>query len=508
MNKKLKEKIKESISSVMPITIIVLILSLTITPMPVGTLVLFLSGAAMLIVGMGFFSLGVDMSMMPMGEGIGGELTKSRKLALILIVSFAIGMFVTIAEPDLQVLAHQVPSVPDAILIVVVAVGVGIFLMVSMLRTLFNIPLSKMLVIFYSIAFLLSIFVPKSFLSVAFDSGGVTTGPITVPFIMALGIGVAYMRSDKSVQEDSFGFVALCSIGPIIAVLVLGICYNASGGSYTPFDIPHVGDTAQVGWLFIEGLFVYIKEVGIAILPILAFFILFQLITRRFDKRHVIRILIGTAYTFTGLVLFLTGVNVGFMSAGSFIGSSLAKLPYKWILVPIGMIIGYFVVAAEPAIAVLNKQVEEISEGAISQRAMNISLSIGVSCSLGLAMTRVLTGISIYWYLIPGYAIAIALTFFVPGTYTAIAFDSGGVASGPMTATFLLPLAMGACEAVGGNVLTDAFGLVAMVAMTPLITIQLLGLIYKSKLSAQKQELVGEEITDEIIEYPEVQENE
>ena len=510
MNKKLKEKIRESISSVLPITAIVLILSLTITPMPVGTMVLFLAGAAMLIVGMGFFSLGADMSMMPMGEGIGSELTKSRKLPLMIIVSFAIGVFVTIAEPDLQVLAHQVPSVPDAILIVVVAIGVGVFLLISMLRTLYRIPLSRMLVIFYTSVFILAIFVPKGFLAVAFDSGGVTTGPITVPFIMALGIGMAYMRSDSSAQEDSFGLVALCSIGPIVAVMVLGICYNASGGSYTPFNMPGIDDTAQVGMLFIEGLGVYLKEVGIALLPIMAFFILFQLITKRFDKRHIIRILIGAVYTFIGLVLFLTGVNVGFMSAGNYIGSSLAGLSYRWILVPIGMIIGYFVVEAEPAVAVLNKQVEELSEGAISQKAMRVSLSIGVSCSLGLAMTRVLTGISIYWYLIPGYALAIILTFFAPKIYTAIAFDSGGVASGPMTATFLLPLAMGACEAVGGDVLMDAFGIVAMVAMTPLITIQLLGIIYTKRtgITGQRQDKSMDEIDDEIIEYPEVQEDE
>ena len=514
MNKKLKEKIRESISSVLPITAIVLILSLTITPMPVGTMMLFLSGAAMLIVGMGFFSLGADMSMMPMGEGIGGELTKSRKLPIILIVSFLIGTFVTIAEPDLQVLAHQVPSVPDAALIWVVAIGVGALLLISMLRTLYNIPLSKMLVIFYAVIFLMTFFIPKGFIAVAFDSGGVTTGPITVPFIMALGIGVASIRSDNNAHDDSFGFVALCSVGPILAVLILGICYKATTGSYTPFEIPDVVDTAQVGGLFLEGLYDYLKEVGFALLPIMVFFILFQLITKRFEKRNVIRIFIGALYTFIGLVLFLTGVNVGFMSAGSFIGSTIAGKPYRWILIPIGMVIGYFVVDAEPAVAVLNKQVEEISEGAISQKAMKISLSVGVACSVGLSMLRVLTGISIYWCLVPGYAIAIAMTFFVPKIYTAVAFDSGGVASGPMTATFLLPLAMGACEAMGGDVLMDAFGIVAMVAMTPLITIQMLGLIYKRKISEVSQEeekeiveIIDDE-SDEIIEYPEVYKDE
>ncbi len=479
MNQTLKEKIKEALTSVLPITLIVLLLSITITPLPAGTMMMFITGAGLLIVGMGFFSLGTDVAMLPIGDGIGAEITKSRKLSVMLPIGFFIGAVVTIAEPDLTVLANQVPAISNPVLILTVAAGVGLFLIVAILRTVFRIPLSWMLVGFYILVFLLAFLAPRDFVAVAFDSGGVTTGPITVPFIMALGIGMASIRSDEGSREDSFGLVALCSIGPILAVLLLGIFYNPSTANYTPAEVPDVFTTADMASQFAGGFPTYLKEVAVALVPILIFSLIFQLISRRFRKRQIIKISVGGVYTFIGLVLFLTGVNVGFMPAGHYIGQELAVSSYKWLLIPLGMIIGYFIVAAEPAVHVLNKQVEEISDGAIPQKSMQLCLSIGVAVSIGLAMLRILTGLSIFWLLIPGYALSIGLTFFVPKIFTGIAFDSGGVASGPMTATFLLPFAMGACESLGGDILTDAFGIVAMVAMTPLITIQLLGLVYK-----------------------------
>ncbi len=487
MNKKLKEKILEALSSVLPITLIVAFLSITIAPLSVGTLVLFLVGAMLLIIGMGFFSLGSDMSMMPIGDGIGAQLTRSKNLLLIIVIGLVIGTVVTIAEPDLKVLATQVPAVPDMVLILTVAVGVGFFLVVAMLRTIFRIKLAHMLIVFYLLVFILSIFVPNDFIPVAFDSGGVTTGPITVPFIMALGIGMASIRGDKNSQDDSFGLVALCSIGPILAVMLLGIFYNPSTANYQPSTISDPSTTVDVAQAFGSNFPVYFEEVLVALVPILVFSILFQLISHFFRKKQLVKVGVGMIYTFIGLVLFLTGANVGFMPVGQFIGSSIAASPYKWLLIPIGMVIGYFIVTAEPAVHVLNRQVEEISQGAIPQKSMRLCLSIGVAVSIGLSMVRVLTGISIYWILIPGYAIAIGLTFFVPPIFTGIAFDSGGVASGPMTATFLLPFAMGACESLGGNILTDAFGVVAMVAMTPLITVQLMGLLYKRKWRAWRR---------------------
>lgn len=488
---KLIEKLKEILKAVLPIILIVLLLCFTAAPVSPDILMEFLIGAVMLIIGMLFFSIGAEMAMTPMGERVGTTMTKSRKLLIMIFVSFALGFVITISEPDLQVLAQQVPSVPNAVLIIAVAAGVGILLVFALLRMLLRIALPPMLLLFYALAFALAAFVPKDFLAVAFDSGGVTTGPMTVPFIMAFGVGISAIRNDKHAAEDSFGLVSLCSVGPIIAVLILGMIYHPESTEYVPEAIPEIADTVELGRLFARGIPVYLREMALSLLPIVLFFGAFQLISRDIKKKTLIKILIGLVYTYVGLVLFLTGVNVGFMPAGNYLGQVIAGLPYAWIIIPIGMVIGYFIVQAEPAVFVLTKQVEEITSGAISAASMERSLSVGVAVSIGLAMIRVLTGISIMWFIVPGYAIALLLTFFVPKIFTSIAFDSGGVASGPMTATFLLPFAMGACNAVGGNIITDAFGVVAMVAMTPLITIQSLGLIYRMKEGRLQKEAGG-----------------
>lgn len=463
-------------SAVLPIIGIVLLLCFGAAPISPSILLCFLMGAVMLLVGMMFFTLGAEVAMTPMGERVGTCLTKSKKLWLVIGLSFLLGFIITISEPDLQVLAQQVPAVPNMVLILSVACGVGVFLVVALLRMLFGIPLPPLLMVFYTFIFILAFFVPKDFLSVAFDSGGVTTGPMTVPFIMALGIGISSIRSDRHAADDSFGLVALCSIGPILAVMILGMIYNPQEAAYTPPVIPEIENSAQLWQLFALELPTYMKEIAVSLLPIFLFFLIFQLLVLKLSKRTLMKIIVGLIYTYIGLVLFLTGVNVGFMPAGNYLGQVLAGLKYPWLLIPIAMVMGYFIVKAEPAVYVLNKQVEEITDGAISAKAMGLGLSIGVAVSLGIAMIRVLTGISILWFLIPGYAIALGISFFVPKIYTAIAFDSGGVASGPMTAAFLLPLAQGACVTLGGNIVTDAFGVVAMVAMTPLITIQVMGL--------------------------------
>lgn len=478
---KFQEKFSETLKAIFPILAIVLLLCFTITPIPPSILLTFLVGAVLLIAGMLLFNVGVELSMNPIGERVGTIMTKSRKLLVMVLISFIMGFVITISEPDLQVLAQQVPAVPNLVLILAVALGVGCFLVFALLRMLFGIALSHLLVIFYFIIFVLTIFVPGDFLAIAFDSGGVTTGPMTVPFIMSFGIGIAAIRSDRHAEDDSFGLVSMCSIGPILAVLILGMIFHPESTEQVSASIPIIDNTVDLWRLFSHELPTYLEEMALSILPIVFFFGVFQLISRDINKKALIKIGIGLIYTYMGLVLFLTGVNVGFMPAGNYLGQTIAQLPYAWIIVPIGMIIGYFIVLAEPAVFVLTRQVEEMTSGAISAKAMGLSLSIGVSVSVGLAMIRVLTDISILWFLIPGYAIALILTFFVSKIFTAIAFDSGGVASGPMTATFLLPFAMGACEALGGNIITDAFGIVAMVAMTPLITIQVMGLIFKIK---------------------------
>ena len=501
-----KEKLAETLKAVLPILAIVLLLCFTIAPIPPSILLTFLVGAFLLTVGMIFFNVGVEMSMTPMGERVGTIMTKTKKVIMVILISFVMGLVITISEPDLQVLAQQVPSIPNMVLIMAVAIGVGAFLVVALLRMLIGVALSYLLVGFYIVVFILAAFVPGDFLAIAFDSGGVTTGPMTVPFIMAFGIGVSAIRSDKHASNDSFGLVALCSIGPILAVLILGLLFNPGSAEAVSESIPVIENTVDLWKLFSHGLPEYMEEMAVSLLPIILIFAVFQLVTRDINKKSLIKIGVGLVYTYVGLVLFLTGANVGFMPAGNYLGQTIAGLSYAWIIVPIGVIIGYFIVKAEPAVFVLTKQVEELTSGAISAKAMGTSLSIGVAASVGLAMIRVLTGISIMWFLIPGYFVALVLSFFVPKLFTAIAFDSGGVASGPMTATFLLPFAMGACVAIGGNLITDAFGIVAMVAMTPLITIQIMGMVFKLKERKLHKQTVHAEIEQtaddmEILEF-------
>ena len=484
---RLQEKLIEALKAVLPIILIVLLLSFTIAPLPTSILLAYLFGGLLLIIGMMFFTLGAEIAMEPMGQKLGARITQTRKLWIILPLGFLLGILITVSEPDLQVLANQVLSIPSPVLIWCVAGGVGLFLVVALLRMLFAVPLRNMLLVFYAATFLLAFFAPKDFLAVAFDAGGVTTGPMTVPFIMAFGIGISAIRNDRHAADDSFGLISLCSIGPILAVLVLSLIYRPESADYTATVIPEIDHSITLARLFTRAMPTYLKEIAVAVLPIVGFFGIFQVLSLHLNFKILIRIGVGLVYTYVGLVLFLLGANVGFMPAGSYLGGTLAALPYRWIVIPIGMLIGYFIVKAEPAVYVLMKQVEELTSGQVSGKSLQISLSIGVAVSIGLAMLRVLTGISILWFILPGYAIALALSRIVPKLFTAIAFDSGGVASGPMTAAFLLPFAVGACLAVGGNVVTDAFGVVAMVAMTPLISIQLLGVLYRLKTHARTE---------------------
>ena len=507
MNQKLKEKVRESLSAVLPITGIVLFLSIFLVPLKIDIVVMFFVGALMLILGMGMFQLGSEMAMSPLGEGIGGHLSKSKNIFMVVIVSLVMGILITIAEPDLQVLSSQVPSIPNATLIWTVAIGVGLFFATAVLRIILKIDLSVLLMILYAGLLIFSFFVPNNFLSVAFDSGGVTTGPMTVPFIMAMGVGLSSMRGDRNASSDSFGLVALSSVGPILAVMLLGCFYAPKEATQIITEIASVVTMRDVFRTFAVELPHYAKEVFISLLPIMAVYAFFQLIVRKYQRRQRLRITVGFVYTYIGLVIFLCGVNVGFAPMGTMLGSEITNSGQKWLLIPIGMLIGYFIVKAEPAIQILNRQVQSVTNGMISAKLMNRALSIGVAISIGLSVLRILTGIPILWIIIPGYVIALVFSRFVPKIFVGIAFDSGGVASGPMTSTFLLPLCIGACSAVGGNIMTDAFGAVALVALTPLIAIQIMGLQYKFKMNKQmkitKPDSMIPEDSDVIIEFEE-----
>lgn len=515
MKQEIFSKLKETSVAVLPIAGILLLLHFTIAPMPSGILALFLSGTVLLIIGMTLFQLGSDLGMTPMGNQIGSKLVEKRSLSLFIFTAFLLGFLVTVAEPDLHVLSNQMPALTfftllgfdfsvGTVLIYAVALGVGLFLMLAVLRIVLGWNLSRIFFFLYLAVFGIAIFTQKEYLAVAFDSGGVTTGPITVPFILALGVGIASVSGGEKSQDDSFGLVALCSVGPILTVLIMGM-FIQGDAVYEPTVIPETVGFLDIFLLYHRAVPVYAKEVLLALLPILAVYFLFQILFLKLPKKTVRKTFVGVLYTYIGLVIFLTAANVGFLPAGSFVGGALATLKANILIVPIGMVVGYFIVAAEPAVHVLTEQVEDVTDGAISRKAIMGALMIGMSVSVGLAMTRVLTGLSIWFLLIPGYAVALGLTFFVPKIFTAIAFDSGGVASGPMTATFLLPFAMGACQAIGGNVLLDGFGVVAMVAMTPLVTIQILGAVYavkEKKLHAHGEkavEVFPEEEFEEIV---------
>ena len=465
------EKAREAVDSVLPIALIVSVLCLFLVPVGSGLMLAFLVGTGMILAGMALFTLGSEQSMSQMGNLVGARLTKSKNILLILVLSFIMGAVITMSEPDLQVLATYVPGIDRMTLVLTVSVGVGLFLMVCMVRILLGFALRWLLLAFYAAVFLLAFRSDPGFLSVSFDSGGVTTGPMTVPFIMALGVGVASIRSDEKAKDDSFGLVALCSIGPILAVMLLGLLYPGSTGS-TTMAVEEFAQSTQIGWSYLEAIPEYMAEVLTALAPIFVFFLLFQMFTLRLPAAQLARIAVGILYTYVGLVLFLTGVNVGFASLGYTLGGEMVRQGMGLLLIPLAVLMGWFIINAEPAVHVLNKQVEDLTSGAIS----------AVAIANGLAMIRVLTGLPILYFVVPGYLVALALTFVVPPIFTAIAFDSGGVASGPMTATFMLPFAMGACDALGGNIMTDAFGLVALVAMMPLITVQIMGAVYVVKL--------------------------
>jgi len=476
--KELKSKILEALISALPITAIVyLVALLPWFNFTKAELISFTIGAVLLILGIGLFNLGADLAMTPMGVHVGAGLSKQKKLGLLLAVCFVLGMLITVAEPDLQVLANQVKTVMNGtLLIYTVGIGVGGFLLVAILRIVFHKTLSNILMLFYMLLFALALMLSVNgnmdLLPMAFDSGGVTTGPITVPFIMALGVGISGVLGDKHSNENSFGLVALCSIGPILAVLVLGI-FAKNDLSYI---VPDFSVSEDILGSFLHTAEHTAKEVAIALGLIVVFFTICQVAFLHLPAKRLLRIALGVIFTYIGLVIFLVGVNVGFMPIGYKLGYEMGQANPA-LLIALGIAMGVLVVLAEPAIHVLNEQVEEITRGYITKKSMLLGLCIGVGAAIGLSAIRIVFDFSIVYYIIPGYFLSLALSLFVPPLYTAVAFDSGGVASGPMTSGFILPFAIGVCVSVQGAdaVLRDAFGVVALVAMAPLITIQLLG---------------------------------
>ena len=491
----LKQKLKESVLSIVPITIIMIIVSF-ILKFSFTTIVSILLSTSLLIIGICLFTYGADISMIEIGKVVGSRLVKTKKPLLIALISFIVGIIITVAEPDLKVLAEQMTAVDNWTLIICVGVGVGLFLSLAAMRIIYQIDLKIFIIIFYTLILGLMFFVSKEMVPVAFDSGGVTTGPMSVPFIIAMGLGFSSSRSRKESKDDSFGLVALCSIGPILIVLLLGMLLK--GDMLYEYTIGT--EITSFGKLFASyshEILPTLEEVALSLMPIIVLFIIFNFITKSVKKKKLIRIVIGLILAYVGLVLFFIGVNAGYMPIAYLIGARMFN-NYKFLLIPLGILIGLVIVKAEPAVAVLTEQIEKMTQGSMSRKVMNNTIAVGVAIAITLVITRVLTGISITWFLVIGYSLSLALMFITPKLFTMVAFDSGGAVSGPMTTSFLLPLIIGVCYQNGGNVLTDAFGVVAFVAMSPLITIQLLGVIYSIK---SKKKVSVEAIDESIVEY-------
>lgn len=479
----LLSKLKENSVSVLPVMAVVLILDFTAAPLGAAMTGRFVLGGILVIIGLSLFLLGAEAGILPVGEKAGAALTAKKNLPLLLTAAFFIGVLITVAEPDVQVLAQQIAGVNPAInsskLIFMIAVGVGFFVSLGLTRTILQIPLKWILLAVYILVFICAYKTPPEFLALAFDSGGATTGPMTVPFIMALGVGVAAVRGGKNKTEnDSFGLTGIASIGPILAVLLFGIFTDSpsAGSSLQTAAAESAGNSICADLL--PEIF---HEVIMAMLPLIILFAVFQVFLIKMPPRQVIRMAVGLLWSFAGLTLFLLGVKYGFIPAGEQLGTLLASSNNSWLLIPIGVLFGAIVVCAEPAVWVLTDQVEYISGGTIKRKLLLFSLSAGVAVSIGLSMWRVINGFSLWYFILPGYALALLLMFFCPSLFTAIAFDSGGVASGPMTSTFILSFTLGASAVSGGNPATDAFGVIALVAMAPLITIQILGILFARK---------------------------
>lgn len=481
------EKFKEVVFSVLPITVIVLILNFTISPLENHLLIRFIIGSVLIIIGLSIFLAGVDIGITPMGNLLGKELVKSRKIWIIITGTVLLGFLVSIAEPDLIILAEQVDMITSGVIskisiLIVVSIGIGVLLALGFIRILYNIPLYKILTVLYLIIFALSIFASPEFLAISFDSSGATTGALTVPFILALALGVSAMKKDsKASEKDSFGLLAIASAGAIIAVLVMSLITGQREITGT-LDTTTIESTALIT-PFINILPTLMGEVALALSPLLVIFIILQFASFKMSRKSFNKILKGFVYAFIGLVMFLCGVNAGFMEVGRITGYQIASMDNKFIILLVAFILGLVTILAEPAVHVLTQQIEDVSSGTVKRKAVLLSLSIGVGVAVALAILKIIVPSIMLWhYLLPGYIIAIALTYVTPKLFVGIGFDSGGVASGPMTATFILAFAQGTAQAVDtADVLLDGFGIIAMVALTPLIALQILGLIYKLK---------------------------
>ena len=492
MKNKLTESLIDSLKSVMPIVFVIIGISFLIG-IPNKTIMSFSISSMLLIIGIAIFTTGANMSMIKMGEKIGDLLVKKRKKWLILVASLVVGIVITISEPDLIVLANELSSIPNVLLIVLVAIGVGIYLLIGVYRILSKLSFRTIVTVSLLIIMGLLYFTPQEFISIAFDSGGVTTGAMGVPLIVAFGYGISKLRGGEDAKSYSFGLCGICSLGPIIIVLILGLFFKVDNYFEVTGFINNYGIIENINLCFIQSL----KEISLSLLPILVVFYISCLFDKRMSRYEHIRMVFGIVLSILGLTLFLTGVSAGFLEIGYRIGNTFASSDYRYLLIPVGMVLGYIIIKLEPAVKILIKRVSLLTEGSISEELISLCLSIGVCIAIGLSIVRIYFNVPIIYIIVPGYFIAAVLMYFTPNMFTAIAFDSGGAASGALTTSFLLPICIGACVSLETNIMTDAFGVGALVALTPIITVEILGIIYNRKLMVKR----SVQYNERIIEY-------
>ena len=478
------EKFKEALSSILPITIIVIILNFTLTPLGTPLIIRFIIGAILLTIGLSIFLIGVDIAITPLGSQVGATLAKSNKMWIVVVGGLIVGFFISIAEPGLIILADQVDIVTSGqisslSILGIVSIGLALMLAMGFVRIVTNIPLYKVLTVLYILVFILALFTPIEFLTIAFDASGATTGILAVPFILALALGVSTMKKDSKASEmDSVGPVAIASVRAIMSVMILSI-FSGTRDFTAKLEF-NLTESNSIFGPFIENTPGLFKEGFLTILPLLIIFLFFQKVYFKMSSRNVAKMVKGFIYAFIGLFLFLVGVNTGFMDVCGIIGHTLASFDNKTYVVITAFILGFVTILAEPAVYVLTHQIENVTSGYVKRKAILIALSIGVGIAVGLSMIRIIVpGIQLWHYLLPGYILSLSMMYFIPKLFVGIAFDAGGVATGPMTTTFILAFTQGAAEAVeGANILTDGFGMIATVAMTPIITLQILGFIF------------------------------
>ncbi len=475
------EKLKESCLSVLPMVGVISILGFFVAKIDTMTMVKLYICAVLVILGLTVFSMGVDRSMIRIGEYVGATTGKFKSLTAFILISIFVGALFIVAEPDLKVLASQFPGLSSPmVLILIIAVGVGIFLAVASLRIIFNIKMKYILVFSYSAIVILSFFVPPAFAPVAFDSSGIATGSLAVPILMAFGMGISTVRSSNS-QENSFGLVTVATIGPILSIMIFSLfAGNISDAGASTIVIEHIS-FAEIFPIVGHEIVYNLQEVAYVLIPIFVIFFAFHFLKLHLPWREIGKIVVGVFYAYIGMVFFLAGINAGFLPIGGQLGVTLATAEYNWVLIPLGLVLGLVNVLAEPAVHVLVKQSYEVTGGSIKKSVMFICMCISTSLSVCLAVVRCFLHINILWIIIPMIVICVALSFFVPQLFCGIGYDAGSVCSGPMAVAFILPMISGICEAFGISSMLYSFGTVAIIGTMPTIVVELLGLIVTIK---------------------------